>query len=121
MEILSCRHLSTILRFVYPNGDQTCEIEQAQIHEGGQLLRSENIRCARFVCGYLNEEDVPFVFDSKVERVSPIELLKLVSTYHKNLCDTPGYFSSPAYELLSRIRQAAIEELPGYKEALERL
>ncbi|MBY9433018.1 hypothetical protein [Pseudomonas aeruginosa] len=60
---------------------------------------------------------IPFVFDGQAESVSALELLKLADTYHRNSCDAPGYYKSRAYELLSRIREAAIEDLPGFKEA----
>ncbi|WP_073655879.1 hypothetical protein [Pseudomonas aeruginosa] len=118
--VLSCRHLSTLLRYVYPSDRLTCALELQQIQQDGQLLREENICSVRFRSRGLDYDEghcIPFVFDGQAESVSALELLKLADTYHRNSCDAPGYYKSRAYELLSRIREAAIEDLPGFKEA----
>ncbi|MCA6913680.1 hypothetical protein, partial [Pseudomonas aeruginosa] len=111
--VLSCRHLSTLLRYVYPSDRLTCALELQQIQQDGQLLREENIRSVRFRSRGLDYDEghcIPFVFDGQAESVSALELLKLADTYHRNSCDAPGYYKSRAYELLSRIREAAIED-----------
>ncbi|HCK0410859.1 hypothetical protein ACNF0G_29300 (plasmid) [Pseudomonas aeruginosa] len=118
--VLSCRHLSILLRYVYPKDRLTCDLELKQIEQDGQYLREENIRSVRFSCRGLDYDEghfIPFTFDDQAELVSAVELLKLADTYHRNSCDAPGYYQSPAYELLSRIRDAAIGDLPGFKEA----
>ncbi|MBX6589775.1 hypothetical protein ISF05_31905 [Pseudomonas aeruginosa] len=74
--VLSCRHLSTLLRYVYPSDRLTCALELQQIQQDGQLLREENIRSVRFRSRGLDYDEghcIPFVFDGQAESVSALE------------------------------------------------
>ncbi len=80
--VLSCRHLSILLRYVYPKDRLTCDLEVKQIEQDGQCLREENIRSVRFSYRGLDYDEghfIPFTFDDQAELVSAVELLKLES------------------------------------------
>lgn len=50
-------------------------------------------------------------------RLSPVAILKLCDCLEYQSCETDDYRETAAFELLERIRRAAIRALPGYDKA----
>ena len=52
-----------------------------------------------------------------IYRLKPVELLKMCDCLEYQSCETDGYRQTVAFELLDRIRGAAIKALAGYEDA----
>lgn len=54
---------------------------------------------------------------AQIQHRAPVEILKTCSCLSYQSCEHPGWENSEAHQLLSRIRQTAINQLPGYEDA----
>ena len=92
--------------------------------EYARILLAENIRSVEY--RYNDANDMIGDRDIAVSceemhggryRISAVQILKLCDCFEYQACESSDWEASAAYELLERIRHAAIRTLPGYDDA----
>lgn len=121
--ICSKNHISALANYacvqkVWLDGRSATSDDFESIYK---VLASENVRsvCARY------DGDKPSDYDDFVSPVSlsrylvadPVQIIKLCDCLDYQSCETDDWKETLAYRTLQRIRNAAIDSLPGYDDA----
>jgi hypothetical protein len=86
------------------------------LNKVGQILTDGNYKSVNY---RYNENEQPEIYehDHTAKRFTPVQLLKACACYEYQACEVPDFKNTLAYRMISRIKEAAINALPGYKEA----
>lgn len=125
--VVSNKHIDTILQFttnyhplgsirVYHKGD-VLVVDTPALTKVGRILLDENEKSY----AYRYNEDTPapsqYVF-KRAEAITSVEAIKLCDCLIYQSCETGAeYYDSLAYEIVTAIRERAIDTLPGYEQA----
>jgi len=90
----------------------------------GQILKIQNIASVDYrykanteMQDYLQKLDKKYIYNNRVNAVSPVALLKLLDCYDYQACETSDYKTTKACTIINQIREYTISRLPGYDEA----
>ena len=122
--ICSHQHINAIIRWAsrhkltmyYGNPSRRWRVagnEQAT----AELLYSENV--ASFNHRYLDHKsnNSGIVYDAFAPDLQAIEVIKACNCLNYQSCEHPGWEASLACQLLTKIQDAAVNNLPGYEAA----
>jgi hypothetical protein len=116
------------IRYVVPETKSCVEIELANATEVGRILLTENersVRCRYPDCdvkelpGTMGEDAATYKFRRWPARhpLSAMTILKACSGFDYQACETEDYEQSLAAVIVRKIRDYAINRLPGYSES----
>jgi hypothetical protein len=58
-----------------------------------------------------------YIFEPPAQRLTAVEMFKLIDCYEYQACEHPGWATSDAKAYCERLRRDLIGKLPGYAEA----
>ena len=124
--IVSDRHISALLRAGLERDGygQTVQwpLTRANASEVGAMMLRENIASVVYrydkdePSRYPNANPEQFRFRDSLP-LSPVETLKLISSYEYQSCEHPAWECSDARRFCEALRQHAIGRLPGWDKA----
>lgn len=101
----------------YATGHNGCLRNRGMdVDDIGQMLLDQNYRSVNF--RYNESETAPkYVFRHYTRAMSPVQIIKACNCYDYQACETDDYGQTEAAELVRKIRNDAICNLPGYDDA----
>lgn len=124
--VVSDKHIEYIMAYAQSRSDELrWHGEQFDLRIPGNLdrwascLMNTNIRSVNERYGDADPDRVltlsPYALAQK--RIEIPQLLKALDCYDYQACELTGYRESPAAKFVNYLRQQAITEIPGYKQA----
>lgn len=98
--------------------NQRTSIDLFNATEIGQKLLDENTRSVNY---RYNEEDTAerYAYKQWVRPLAAVAVIKAIDCLDYQCCETDDWRQTEAFAILQAIKEAAVENLPGYKAAYE--
>lgn len=120
--ICSDKHISAIVRWASRSntsfwfGNPTRKLGAGDEQALVDILYAENVKSVNY--RYSESDPVDgCVYDQDAPNLSPVGVIKLVQSLEYQSCEHDLWATSDAKEILSGIKSAAINALPGYETA----
>jgi len=121
--ILPASHINALVAYATGKGGFLTQFDE-QTAAGAMLMR-ENIASVAY--RYQDSADLPgpistpdpeaYTFSRPARALSAVEAIKAANCYEYQSCEHPGWETSQAKRWIDKLRNVAINNLPGYADA----